>query len=250
MVFQLPITDFPDNDQRAEMSSHDLVKLGYLHSRHLRWSGGGVRGRSTEWQFPLQHLSARELAPRLAALGFGAIFLDTKGYSPDDARSKIDGFTRLLGAPVASEDGRVLTWDLAPARRGLPAGRNSAAVRRLARRTLTLPRLYSRTDVEPLVARGAAAPACRHATLLLVNPRPRPAAAHLVVRVDGRRAVPTATVRINGRWQPLGLGVPNPFRFELRPGTTTVPIRLDIPNVQCDNVEHSSLPTVSATLTP
>lgn len=250
-VFELPITDFPDNDERVEMSSHDLVKLGYLHSKDLRWSAGGIHGRSAEWQFPLDRMSARQLAPRLAAVGFDAILLDPSGYRRDQAQSKIDGFTRLLGPPVVTDDSRVLAWNLVAARDSLLAGRDPAAARRLARRTLTLPRLYSSTDVEPRVARGHETPACRTATLRLINLRKHPAPTDLTIRVDARQAdPPTAAARIRGRWRPLMLDEPNRFTLRLPPGSTTVPIRLAVPNVRCDNVEFSSLPVVSAALTP
>lgn len=250
-VFELPITDFPDNDERAQMSSHDLVKVGYLHSEHLRWSAGGIHGRSAEWQFPLDRMSARRLAPRLAAVGFDAVLLDPSGYPRDVAHSKIDGFTRLLGPPVAHDDARVLVWDLTSARDRLRAGRTTAAVRRLARTTLTLPRLYSRTDVAPRVVRGQETPACRSATLRLVDPRKRPARTELTIQVRPRQAdPPAAAARIAGRWRSLTLDAPNRFALRLRPGTTTVPIRLTVPYVRCDDVEYDALPLVSAELAP
>ncbi len=251
MVFELPITDFPDHDERAAMSSHDLVKLGYLHSDRLRWSAGGIRGRSTEWQFPLERMSVRRLVPRLAAIGFGSIVLDPDGYGPHQAEAKIAGLNRLLGPPIARNDHRLLAWSLAPARARLGAELDPAGVRRIARHTLTLPRLYSQTDVEPMVGRGRPTPVCWSATLRLVNPRTRPVRTALTVEVDGRQAdPPAAAVRVRGRWRPLTLAEPGRFAMRLRAGTTKVPVRVRVPDVRCDNVEYNALPQVSAALVP
>jgi hypothetical protein len=250
MVFELPVTDFPDHDQRERMASHDLVKEGYLHSSTLRWSAGGIRGRSTEWQFPIQRLPAHTLVPGLAAIGFGALLLDTYGYADGGTRETHD-ITRVLGPPLATEGTRILVWDIGRARPRLLAGLDRAARDRLARRMLGLPRLYSRTDVNPLWGRGDGDPACAAAGLLLVNPQRRPQAAVLTITVDRTKTdQPTASARIRGVDHHLRIGRPTHIRLRLSPGTTQVHIRLRVPDVRCDDVEDSALPTVAATLSP
>lgn len=251
MVFELPITDFPDHDERNGMSSHELITLGYLHSKQLRWSAGGIRGRSTEWQFPLDRMPPDRLVPRLAALGFGAIALDPNGYQLDQRPKIIATLTGLLGPPITPADGRLLVWNLDPARARLLADHDAAGVRQLARRTLTLPRLYLRTDADPMVTRGKPMAVCASATLRLVNPRSGRTVSVLKVEVDNRQAdPPTAAIRVGGRWRVLQVSTPNRLPLTLRPGTTTVPIRVEVPNVRCDDVGNSSLPQVSADLTP
>ena len=64
MVFQLPVVDFPEHSAIERLSAHDLIKEGYLHSKTLRWSAGGVRGRDGEWQWPASLLPTRDAGSR------------------------------------------------------------------------------------------------------------------------------------------------------------------------------------------
>lgn len=50
MIFQLPVVPFPESGGTAYAPDYDQLKLGYLHSTQLRWSGGGMRGRFADWQ--------------------------------------------------------------------------------------------------------------------------------------------------------------------------------------------------------
>jgi len=250
MVFQLPVTDFPDHEQNELMSSHDLVKEGYLHSRTLHWSAGGIRGRSTEWQFPAEALHPLQFARGLAALGFGVLFLDTDGYR-DHGAGQVADFTRILGPPIATQGGRLVTWSINRSRSRLLAGLDRAAVRRVAQHMLELPRLYLRTDVNAIDDRPTSTPACASAMLKIVNPARRAATGRLTVRIERDHAVPpSASVRIAGRDRRLHSDGVTELTVHVRPGTTEVPVRIRLPDVRCDDVSDSSLATVSASLTP
>jgi hypothetical protein len=248
MVFELPVTDFPDHDVRERMSSHDLVKEGYLHSSTLRWSAGGIRGRSAEWQVPIGGLSSRRMVRGLAAIGFDALLLDTDGY-PQRGTARIRDFDRLLGRPIATEGGHLLAWRITRDR--VLAGLGTGARHRLAERTLRLPRLYMTTDVRPHVERGDGTPACSRADLLLVNPRRVRTPATLMVRVDRPQGEPPSAVAgVGGAGRRLAPDRPNRIPVQLRPGTTRVEIRLHVPHVRCDDVDFAALPVVSASVEP
>src|SRR4051794_16740351 len=117
MVFELPVADFPEHGAGHRMSDHDLIKETYLHSTTLRWSAGGIRGRSTEWQWPASRLKLRDLLRGLVAMGFTGVLLDRAGYD-DDARHQVHAIRHWLGPAVARAHHRLLAWDL---RRASPA---------------------------------------------------------------------------------------------------------------------------------
>ena len=86
MVFQLPVTDFPEHGAGHRMSDHDLIKETYLHSTTLRWSAGGIRGRSTEWQWPASPTqAARSCCAASSRWASPGVMLDRSGYADDAA---------------------------------------------------------------------------------------------------------------------------------------------------------------------
>ena len=99
MVFQLPVVDFPEHGAVQQLSAHDLIKEGYLHSKTLRWSAGGVRGRDGEWQWPASLLPMRQLLRGVIAIGFSALTLDRYGF-PDDGTARV----ATVGAPPRPAD--------------------------------------------------------------------------------------------------------------------------------------------------
>ena len=248
MVFQLPVTDFPEHGAGHRMSDHDLIKEAYLHSSTLRWSAGGIRGRTTEWQWPASRLKIRSLLRGLVAMGFTGVMLDRHGYA-DDARHQVHALRHWLGPAIDRNDGRLLAWDLRRATPALLAGLDPAARARLARAMLTAPRLYLDTDADPIRDRGEPHGVCRDATLRLVNPAAHRVAVELVVELDrGHSAATGGTLVLGPQHITLAVDAPTRVQASLRPGTTTAPIVVHNPRVRCDNVEHDDLPTVAAHL--
>lgn len=88
MIFQLPIIPFPENPPVVNMTDYEHLR-GYLHSSTLRWSYGGVKGRSADWQNSLD-IDPVSLPMKLRDMGYKAIWIDRNGYS--------DGGTELLTA--------------------------------------------------------------------------------------------------------------------------------------------------------
>lgn len=117
-VFQLPFLSFPEADNSPlggklsfQMGDYDHLRA-YLHSSRLRWSYGGMRGRSQDWAFDLQGVSAPATVAAVAAGGFQGIVVDRAGY-PDHG-ADIEGKIRsTAGAqPLVSEDGSLAFFDL------------------------------------------------------------------------------------------------------------------------------------------
>ena len=63
MVFQLPYVSFPECPPRERMGSYDHLR-GYVHSRRLHWSFGGMVGR--EGDFWVRQTAAPTLRPHLS----------------------------------------------------------------------------------------------------------------------------------------------------------------------------------------
>ena len=149
MVFQLPVVDFPESSAIERLSAYDLIKEGYLHSKTLRWSAGGMRGRDGEWQWPASTLPVRDLVRGLIAMGFAGLMLDRAGFS-DSGSTEVEQLRALLGAPIATSNDRLLAWDLRPVAalllaryecRGAPRAHTAAA-----RRASSLPLGRCRAD--------------------------------------------------------------------------------------------------------
>lgn len=123
------------------MFDYDLLR-GYLHSRHLAWSYGAVRGREAEvWQSMIAEKPPPELLEALALSGFSGLYLDRYGY-PDRA-AKLEGeLSVVLGSPPFESNNRRLSFfDLRQFARRLRA--QYAPVEWEARREATLNPLLS-----------------------------------------------------------------------------------------------------------
>ncbi|MBH3428771.1 sugar translocase [Pseudomonas alkylphenolica] len=97
-IYQLPYMPFPENPLLNNLRNYQLT-AGVLHSTHLNWSFGGMRGRDGDMFY--RALSQEPIEKQLEVirrLGFNGIYIDRRGYV-DDAKSLIDGLTALLGTP-------------------------------------------------------------------------------------------------------------------------------------------------------
>jgi hypothetical protein len=245
------VTDFPEHGAGHRMSDHDLIKETYLHSNTLRWSAGGIRGRTTEWQWPASQLKMRNLLRGLIALGFTGVLIDRHGYAPDVARHEVDAIHRWLGRAIDRRGDRLLAWDLRRAAPALRAGLDAPARARLRQAMLDAPRLYLDTTASPITDRGEAHAVCHDARLQLVNPGRRAERVDLELELRrGHSDATRATLELAGRRVPLSIDEPTRVGVTLRPGITRAPIAVRIPRVRCDDVERDDLPTIAARLLP
>jgi phosphoglycerol transferase len=79
-IYQLPYASYPENGAVNGMGSYDQAR-GHLHSQHLNWSFGGMRGREGDWFYrKLAQLPISEQVTVVAAMGFSGIYVDRRGY--------------------------------------------------------------------------------------------------------------------------------------------------------------------------
>jgi phosphoglycerol transferase len=92
-IYQLPYATYPENGAVNAMGSYDPAR-GHLHSEHLNWSFGGMRGREGDWFYrKLAQLPISEQVAVVAAMGFSGVYIDRRGYlsvKPESVRRCTD----------------------------------------------------------------------------------------------------------------------------------------------------------------
>ena len=118
-IYQLPYLKFPEGEPANRVQIYDLVS-GFIHSKNLKWSFGGMRGREGDLFY--RALAVEPIERQLEvikALGFSGIYIDRRGYS-DSANSLIEKLTLLLNRTptITREDGEVIFFKIDPAPNG------------------------------------------------------------------------------------------------------------------------------------
>ncbi|MDB6021506.1 MAG: hypothetical protein JWQ04_1363 [Pedosphaera sp.] len=81
MVFQMPVMSFPESSPVHDIQGYEMLRP-YFATKTLRFSFGSVRGRNREaWQWEAEKLPAAEMIALLERYGFGAIYINRKGYT-------------------------------------------------------------------------------------------------------------------------------------------------------------------------
>ena len=240
MVFQLPLTTFPEAGPIVNLPDYSLLTPYLLGNGKLRYSFGGLRGRASDWQVPWGTHGTTQLVRGLALVGYDALYVDRRGYVDRGEQLNKD-LEPLVGPPVlVSADGNQVLYDLRPlqprAGRSLqprPAGRApqpDPALGRAALRQGLRPQQRSRHRHQALVRRDRP----HHAAEPAAHPASR--------RVPPQRAVPHRRQRVDRRARPARVRPPQPpERPQPRlqappgpaPGTTPVLLTTDarqIPN--------------------
>jgi phosphoglycerol transferase len=95
-IYQLPYMEFPEIPPRHELDTY-APATGFTHSKNLRWSYGGMKGRDGDLFYrELAGLEMSKQLPILRNLGFAGIYVDRRGY-PDQGRQIVAELTGLLG---------------------------------------------------------------------------------------------------------------------------------------------------------
>ncbi len=115
-IYQLPYLKFPEGEPVNRVQIYDLVS-GFLHSKNLKWSFGGMKGREGDLFY--RALAVEPIERQLEVikeLGFGGIYIDRRGYL-DSANSLIEKLTLLLKTPptITREDGEIIFFKIDPA---------------------------------------------------------------------------------------------------------------------------------------
>jgi phosphoglycerol transferase len=108
-VLQLPYVAFPEAPPLHKEGTYSQLR-GFLHSEHLRWSHGGMRGRESDlWHRTLAQQPVPELLRLATASGFSGIWLDRRA-TPDQG-AQLDSALRANGVrfEFQSPDGS-LAW--------------------------------------------------------------------------------------------------------------------------------------------
>ena len=231
-VVQLPYLSYPEGSSVYGVRDYDLLD-GYLHSAHLRWSFGAIRGRPTDWLAARWTLPPDQLATASAAAGFGALYVDRAGY-PDRGAAVAARLDKLVGPGSSgrSTDGRLQFFDL----RGV-AARLAAATTPAERAQLSRALLYpvvvgfgdgfSHPEIPAPEPSGLAGSDAR---LTLDNPLAGTRSARLTARLVGGGATPSrVTITLpDGQRRTLSTnaqGTRVSLPLELRQGDATVRIQ-------------------------
>lgn len=113
MIFQLPVTMFPEGE------TYDFFK-GYLHSDHLRWSFGAMRGRSGDtWQRTVAAMPTDKMIETVAIAGYSGVYIDRWYYADRGAKVESEIASLLGTTPLVSRNGRLSFFSLIEYRKGL-----------------------------------------------------------------------------------------------------------------------------------
>ena len=186
-VLQLPYVPYPENIPVPGMIDYDLIR-GYLHSEHLRWSYGAMKGQPADWQADAGGFDTQELAALATTAGFGAVYVDRAGY-PDSGAAVSGALAKLTGGGPAgvSPDGRLQFFDLRAVAARI-AAKTTPAERGALRRALLRPLAvtYGGDFYAPeATAGGTFRRASMDSELELKNPLAEPRPAILTMRLTG-----------------------------------------------------------------
>jgi phosphoglycerol transferase len=90
-IYQLPYMAFPEVQPLHELPTYGLM-TGFLHSKSLRWSYAGMKGRPGDLFFrSLAHEPIAQQIEIIKKIGFSGIYIDRRGYvdNGDEIISKI-----------------------------------------------------------------------------------------------------------------------------------------------------------------
>ncbi|MCD7716304.1 MAG: hypothetical protein LUI39_07620 [Lachnospiraceae bacterium] len=115
MILQLPIVSYPEAGTVNSMADYSHF-IGYLFSDTLKWSYGIVKGRTgSDFYSALKSsdTSAEKIIETAAAMGYTGIYIDTAGYTADEASELREQMTALLGEePIVSANEDKLYFSL------------------------------------------------------------------------------------------------------------------------------------------
>ncbi len=98
MVFQLPITDFPEVGPLFKMGDYENLRP-YLNSNSLHFSHGSNKGRGdNDWQKQIALMDSKEMLSSLLGYGFKFIILNKNGYEDNGSLmlDKLKNYTETL----------------------------------------------------------------------------------------------------------------------------------------------------------
>lgn len=115
MVFQTPYIAWPEAGQVMYGAVENDQLIPFLHTRTVRWSGGGIKGRpQVDWTRTVSDEPVEQMTHDLAVIGFAGVLLDRLA-TPDNGSARQADLTRVLGAPTHDQPaGRFVYFSLTP----------------------------------------------------------------------------------------------------------------------------------------
>jgi phosphoglycerol transferase len=112
IIFQLPFMQYPESAPIHGMLDSEQFR-SYLHSKSLRWTYGGVRGRpESDWPATPSSEPVPTMCGMLVAAGIAGIEIDRAGYPANAKAIEASLRTTLRQAPMISPDQRFSFWTL------------------------------------------------------------------------------------------------------------------------------------------
>jgi hypothetical protein len=141
-IFELPAMPYPESETIHRMTDYEAVRP-YLHSKDLRWSYGGVKGRpQADWQAAAALMDTPDLLTALSAAGFTGLHIDRFGYSRKQFATVEKDLRRLLGAPIVSRNKRFQFYDMRAFVRATRKLYQEQTWRRVGEHLVTVPTFY------------------------------------------------------------------------------------------------------------
>ena len=196
-------------------------------------------------------LPVEDLVRGITAMGFSALTVDRYGF-PDNGDTEVRELEALLGPPDHANSHRLLAWDLRPAAASLLRGLSTGARHALVQQMLDAPRIYVDTDADPIRGRDGRHVICRAGTIMLVNPGRDSVPRDLAIKLDPRDSNATnGDVTIAGRRRSIAADdQTHMFRIEVAPGTSTIKVSANTPDLRCASTPLNTLPAVATELLP
>ncbi|MFI4989754.1 MAG: hypothetical protein ACHQHO_02400 [Solirubrobacterales bacterium] len=132
MVLELPYVPYPEAQLPTGFTSYEPL-VPYLHSTTLRWSGGAMEGRATDWLARASALPTDQLIRGAVAAGFRGVYILRAGYA-DGGVAEVAAVQALVGEPpIEGAAGSAAFFDVQRYAARLARSLSPAALRRLAR---------------------------------------------------------------------------------------------------------------------
>jgi hypothetical protein len=131
-IFQIPHVPFPEGSDPPGVGEYEDL-FGSLHSNTLRWSGGAIEGRPTDWVPALLKKPMPQILEGISATGFAGIYLETHAV----AHSVLAALPGMVGSPpLTSPEGQYTFFNLAYYNRRLREAYPPAQIAAIAAATL------------------------------------------------------------------------------------------------------------------
>lgn len=112
-IFQLPYVPFPEFAPVVSMVDYDHFRL-YLHSHHLKWSYGAIKGRPVAiWQEEVSNLPPSQMIKNLSYAGFSGIFINRNGYK-DKGKILEEELSKILKNKPLLSNNNYIFFDIRP----------------------------------------------------------------------------------------------------------------------------------------